>query len=86
MPRYFFNVYDGRSAMDTEGTELADQHSIRREAIRLAGHILRDEADRLLPDEEWRLEVVDTADRLLLTVDFSLTEEPAVPSLMSTSG
>ena len=85
MSLYFFNVYDGHSTMDTDGTDLPNRQSARHEAIRLTGHILRDDATRLLPDEEWRLEVIDTAGLLVLTLDFSFMEAAVVPSLMPTS-
>lgn len=86
MSLFFFNVFDGHSATDTEGTELPNRQSARREAIRLAGHVLYDEADRFFPDEDWRLEVTDTAGRLVLALDLFLTEAPSVRSLMTASG
>lgn len=52
MPHYFFTVHDGRSTADTEGTELPDWQTARCEAIGLAGHILKDEAKRLLLNQE----------------------------------
>lgn len=42
MPRYFFNVHDGRSAPDREGTELPDTEIARAQAVRLSGEILPD--------------------------------------------
>ena len=86
MPRYFFNIFDGRSTPDTEGTELSDWQAARREAIRLAGHVLRDDADRLISDEEWRMEVTDTAGLTLFQFEFCFTEAPAVRSLRLVSG
>lgn len=83
MSLYFFNVFDGHSSADTEGTDLPNRQSARREAIRLTGDILRDEAPRLIADEDWRLEVTDTAGRLVLALDLFLTEAPSVPSRMT---
>ena len=82
MSLFFFNVFDGHSTADTEGTDLPNRQSARREAIRLTGDILRDAAPRLLPDEDWRLEVTDTAGRLVLALDLFLTEAPSVKSRM----
>jgi hypothetical protein len=42
MPRYFFNLKDGHTSLDEEGTELADIHAARREAVTFAGQTLRD--------------------------------------------
>ncbi|GJD96606.1 DUF6894 family protein [Methylobacterium iners] len=83
MPRYFFNVHDGRSKLDTEGTELPDWQTARREAVRLASGILRDEADRLSFGEEWRLEVTDSRGLILFQLDFCFTEAAAVRSYAS---
>lgn len=83
MPLYFFNVYDGYSTIDMEGTELHDWRSARREAIRLTGHILRDEAGRLMPDKEWKMEVTDAAGSILFKLDFSFTDTPEVWKLRS---
>ena len=85
VPRYFFHVYDGYSTTDTEGTELPDWHSARREAIRLAGQILNDEADKLLLGEGWRMEVTDVAGHTLFQLDFCFTESSAVQTPRLTS-
>ena len=77
MPRYFFHIHDGYSAMDTVGTELPDWQTARREAIRLAGMVLADEADRLLLGEEWRMEVTDAGGLTLFQLDFCFTEASA---------
>lgn len=86
MPRYFFNIFDGRSATDTEGTSLPNWQAARREAIRLAGHVLRDEADRLIPDEEWRMEVSDAKGAVLFKLDFSFTDAQSSVRPDSSSG
>lgn len=83
MPLYFFQILDGRSSTDTEGTELPDWQTARREAIRLAGHVLKDEADRLLFDEEWRMDVTDVTGLILFQLDFCFTEAAAVRNLAS---
>ena len=42
MPRYFFHVYDGYSAIDRDGTELPDIDTAQAQAIRLSGELLRE--------------------------------------------
>ncbi len=78
MPRYHFNVHDGYSTFDIEGIELLDWPTARREAIRLAGTVLAEEVDRLVPGEDWRLEVTDKTGLILFRVDFSFSESAAV--------
>ncbi|MGU3537760.1 DUF6894 family protein [Methylobacterium sp. A54F] len=78
MPRFFFNVYDGRSEIDHDGTELSDHHEARRQAIRFAGRILDDEAHRIAIGEEWRMEVTDERGLVLFRLDFMVTGSPVI--------
>jgi hypothetical protein len=59
MPRYFFNVFDGRNQVDSDGEELPDKHAAWAEATATAGAILRDMDGRLKPGSTWRMEVTD---------------------------
>ena len=59
MPRYFFNVYDGHTSHDQDGTDLPGPYEARLMAIKLAGEILRDEAEKMMQHEALRIEVVD---------------------------
>jgi hypothetical protein len=61
MPRYFFHVIDGRSIIDSEGSELAGLKEARIEAIQLACAILRDEGDKFWSGEEWHMNVTDAS-------------------------
>ena len=73
MPRYHFNIYDGYSSKDPDGTELADIRQAQREAVRLAGAVLDSEVDRVKSVKEWRLEVTDDTGLLLFQFDFTAT-------------
>jgi hypothetical protein len=69
MPRYFFNVVDGQSNIDTEGTLLRDEAELRQEAIRFAGALLRDGANATLWEgKPWTLEVQDEAGRTVIVL------------------
>ena len=46
MPRYFFHVRDGQDLPDTEGTELPDLKTVRTEALRASGEMLRGVEDK----------------------------------------
>ena len=78
MPRFFFHVHDGRAVLDEEGTELPDFDQARREAIRLAGQILDNEAPNLELAEDWHMDVTDESGLILFRLDFTLTASAAV--------
>ena len=78
VPRFHFNVYDGYSAPDPEGVELVDLRAARKEAIVLAGSLIRDEGARLRPGEDWRMEVTDESGLLLCQLNFAVVEAPAI--------
>ncbi len=81
MPRFHFNVFDGITSIDQDGTELPDIHSARQEALILAGAIIEDSAKRSALGEEWRLEVTDDAGLMLLRLDFTIIESPAARAM-----
>ncbi|WP_082531708.1 hypothetical protein [Methylobacterium sp. Leaf469] len=49
MPRYFFDLHDGRTQRDNEGTELADNQAAARYAKKLLPEIA---AEEVLADGE----------------------------------
>ncbi|QOZ73824.1 DUF6894 family protein [Bradyrhizobium arachidis] len=59
MPRYFFNVFYGRTTTDHVGEEFPDQDATWKEATVLAGQILQGLHGDLVPGREWRVEVTD---------------------------
>ncbi|MGU3663166.1 DUF6894 family protein [Methylobacterium sp. A49B] len=80
MPRFFFNVYDGTSSLDDTGTELADWQTARIEAIRLAGAIFTDEAQKIALGEDWHIEVTDERRLVLFRLDIVSQEAPVLSS------
>ena len=79
MPRFHFNVLDGVSILDEEGTEFPNWEEARTVAIRLAGEIFKDNAQHLSLGAQWRMEVTDEEGFVLFRMDFSVME-PAVRS------
>jgi hypothetical protein len=71
MPRYFFNVHDGRSSPDQEGTELPDIGTARAQAVGFSGEVLRDTGAKYWDHPDWRLDVLDEGGRTLFTLRFS---------------
>jgi len=76
--RYFFNIYDGVTIKDTEGTEFERWEDARIEAIRLSGEVLKDHPKRLAIGEDWRMEVTDEWGLVLFRLDFHVMEAPAM--------
>lgn len=69
VPRYFFNVHDGQSELDVEGSEFDTNDAARLTAVQLAGEILRDEGHRQKLGDAWYVEVLDDAGGLVCSVD-----------------
>ncbi|MGH6747403.1 DUF6894 family protein [Novosphingobium sp.] len=66
--RYFFRVTNGVRELDLAGTELLDEAMARREAVRFAGELLKD--DPALLDHGQLLVSVHNEDR---SVEFVIT-------------
>lgn len=59
MPRYFFDIKDGRDIPDLEGSEHADLNAARLEAVRYSGEVLREMPEQFWHAEEWKMTVLD---------------------------
>ena len=70
MPRYFFNIHDGTSFIDKQGTELPDLMAARREAIQTSAKMLKDSAD-YWDGTEWRMDVLNEAQEVVLRLTFT---------------
>jgi hypothetical protein len=77
MPRYFFNVHDGKAIEDTEGTVLLSEAHAREQAIITAAEMLRSEAATLQSNEVWEMKVTDEAGHCMLTLRFSADDHLA---------
>ena len=80
MPRYYFNIYDGVSTPDDTGTELANWQEARIQAIKFAGAIIKDEAERIAQGDDWHLEVTDERQLILFRFNFLSLEAAALSS------
>ncbi|MEN3237724.1 hypothetical protein PUR29_29960 [Methylobacterium ajmalii] len=69
MPRYYFNVLDGRSSPDEVGSVLGGPDDTRRKGIRLAGAIIDEHAPDIVLDSSWHLEVRDESGALVTRLD-----------------
>ncbi len=74
MPRYFFNVCNGRSDIDYEGTELADVDAAKTEAARLAAGIIHEDPRQIWLGHTTAIEVANKAGHILFVVLVSIIE------------
>ena len=73
MPRYFFNLNDGRKIIpDLEGTELPDDDSARAHAVQVARELAR---NRERETRSWRLAVCDAEGTLCFELLFGSMDE-----------
>lgn len=80
MPRYFFDVKDGRDFPDLQGSEFADLAAARIEAVRFAGEILKEAPERFWHCEEWTMTVSDHQRQMLFTLKFLAQSSPSASS------
>ena len=76
MPRFYFNVHDGKDLLDDEGIEFPNADSAREAAVCLFGLVLREDAALVACGADRRMDVTDQAGQLLFrlgsTVDASV--------------
>lgn len=79
MPRFHFNVYDGRTTIDQVGTDLDNLSEAKLEAISLAGRMISEKFEHICSCAEWRLEVADDQGLVMIRLDFSVVMSPVRP-------
>jgi hypothetical protein len=71
VPRYFFNVHDGKDIENEDGTVLSGDAQAREQAVTTAAEIIRSDAAALPRSEPWEMVLTDGPGRLLPTLHFS---------------
>ena len=84
MPRFHFNVYDGTSEPDVQGTILSSVQQARETAIDMAGAIIHERAQYLKSGLQWHMDVTCPKGLVLYRLDFTITEPAAAKN--STGG
>lgn len=84
MPRYYFDIKDGRDFPDVEGSEWPNLAAARIEAVRYAAEVLKEMPERFWHCEEWLMSVFDCNRQPLFTLTFkaettSLPEAAPLP-------
>lgn len=70
MPRYFFNVRDGKDLPDLHGHVFQDDTSAEREAVIASGEMLTDLGGEFWNHGEWIMTVVDETGRKVCSLAF----------------
>jgi hypothetical protein len=71
MPRYFFNVHDGISIRDTEGSEHPDVHSARLEAVETIAERLKGALLMNADISAWLMNVTDERGFTVIVLSFT---------------
>ncbi len=69
MPRFYFDVSDGRCSPDTDGIYLTDDMAARREAVRRVAMLLRATHNAKGALRAWRMAVKDEAGAVLFNIE-----------------
>ena len=67
----FFNITDGRTCPDHNGTELTSLAEARREALATFGDLVKTERSGI---PEWRIDIADFEGTILLTLIVNMKE------------
>lgn len=78
MPRYYFNVHDNLGLIDDEGVELPDLDVAVREAVRMAGSLLKDSGHQMPLGSTWSLEVADDSNPAIFRIDVQVRPTSAM--------
>jgi len=72
MPRYFFNIHNSIGFVeDEEGRDFTDLEAAREAALKGAREIIAEDAANGAVDLRGRLDVIDSAGAVVLTIPFS---------------
>jgi len=80
MPRFHFNVDDGRHYPDPDGLELAGQAAARDEALRAIGELVAAQPEDFWRDGFFRMTVTDDDGLTLFILDLSAVVSPVAQS------
>ncbi len=82
MSRYFFHLVDGGVDADRDGSELPNLQDAKKEAVRLAGAMMRDDPALFLTRERWSVEVSDREGLPLFSLNVVATEAPGARRIL----
>lgn len=77
MPKYNIELRTADTVSDTFHVECGDQTALRIEIRRFVGELLKDHAEEIWKDEEWRVDATDENGLILFMMHLSVTDSPA---------
>lgn len=81
MPRFFFNVHDGREIIDEVGLLLRNLSEARHEAILAVADMLRDYGMEFWTGSHWQMYVTDEAGKTVIRLNFSAESRESNPTV-----
>lgn len=78
MPRYFIGLRSETHLHETVEVERDDLTLLRIELARFVGELLKDHAEQIWQDRDWRVDVTDEHGLILYVMEISASEAPAV--------
>jgi hypothetical protein len=77
MPIYHINIRTQSHIADTLDVERASLTALRIEMARFVGELLKDHAELIWADQEWRIDVTDDACLILYVINISASDTAA---------
>lgn len=77
MPLYHIELRTADRVWDTIDVERDDQTALRIEVARFVGELLKDHADKIWVDADWRVDVTDHRGTILYVMHLAVTNAAA---------
>ena len=81
MPNFHIELRTAERIWETITVELEDMTALRIEVARFVGELLRDHAEKIWVDEEWRVDATDANGLILFVMHLSVTDSAALLKL-----
>jgi hypothetical protein len=73
---YFFELSDGETVRDADGTDLENMHAARLEAVKIASQWLQARPTHFVEDGSLTIKVKNAAGLILSAIDIVMTDAP----------
>jgi hypothetical protein len=80
MPRYNIELRNAERVWDTIQVERDDLAALRIEVAQFVGEVLKDHAELIRKDQEWRVDATDEDGLILFVLHLFATDSPALGS------